>query len=84
MWLRTDYAHIPQRFIYAMPFGSNIDVARCGWDAHTMSNSKEKHFIAYNIFCHCERAARAWQSTGKESQPMQGNQTRLIASLCPQ
>ncbi|MDE7173155.1 MAG: hypothetical protein K2N70_02285, partial [Helicobacter sp.] len=23
-----------------MPFGSNIDVARCGWDAHMMSNSR--------------------------------------------
>ncbi|MDE7255621.1 MAG: hypothetical protein K2N54_05520 [Helicobacter sp.] len=40
MWLRTDYAHAPQRFVYVMPFGSNIDVARCGWDAYTMSNSR--------------------------------------------
>ncbi|MDE7254679.1 MAG: hypothetical protein K2N54_00690 [Helicobacter sp.] len=32
--------HAPQRFVYVMPFGSNIDVARCGWDAHTMSNSR--------------------------------------------
>ncbi|MDE7174118.1 MAG: hypothetical protein K2N70_07215, partial [Helicobacter sp.] len=22
----------PQRCVYVMPFGSNIDVARCGWD----------------------------------------------------
>ncbi|MDE7255145.1 MAG: hypothetical protein K2N54_03085 [Helicobacter sp.] len=26
------------RLCYA--FGSNIDVARCGWDAHIMSNSR--------------------------------------------
>ncbi|MDE7256205.1 MAG: hypothetical protein K2N54_08555 [Helicobacter sp.] len=39
--LRTDYAHAPQRFVYVMPYGSNIDVARCGWDAHMMSNSRE-------------------------------------------
>ncbi|MDE7255316.1 MAG: hypothetical protein K2N54_03965 [Helicobacter sp.] len=26
------------RLCYA--FGSNIDVVRCGWDAHTMSNGK--------------------------------------------
>ncbi|MDE7255918.1 MAG: hypothetical protein K2N54_07060 [Helicobacter sp.] len=32
MWLRTDYAHAPQRFVYVMPLGSNIDVARCGWE----------------------------------------------------
>ncbi|MDE7173071.1 MAG: hypothetical protein K2N70_01865, partial [Helicobacter sp.] len=38
--------HAPQRNVYVMPFGSNIDVARCGWDAHMMSNGK---------FCHCER-----------------------------
>ncbi|MDE7447858.1 MAG: hypothetical protein K2M51_02290 [Helicobacter sp.] len=38
--LRTDYAHVPQRFVYVMPCGSNIDVARCGWDARTMSNSR--------------------------------------------
>ncbi|MDE7255204.1 MAG: hypothetical protein K2N54_03400, partial [Helicobacter sp.] len=24
--------HAPQRCVYVMPFGSNIDVARCGWD----------------------------------------------------
>ncbi|MDE7256295.1 MAG: hypothetical protein K2N54_09005 [Helicobacter sp.] len=24
--------HVPQRFVYVMPCGSNIDVARCGWD----------------------------------------------------
>ncbi|MDE7255969.1 MAG: hypothetical protein K2N54_07340 [Helicobacter sp.] len=29
--LRTDYAHIPQRNVYVMPYGSKIDVARCGW-----------------------------------------------------
>ncbi|MDE7254832.1 MAG: hypothetical protein K2N54_01480 [Helicobacter sp.] len=38
--LRTDYAHIPQRCVYVMPCGSNIDVARCGWDDHMMSNSR--------------------------------------------
>ncbi|MDE7255987.1 MAG: hypothetical protein K2N54_07430 [Helicobacter sp.] len=27
-------------FVYVMPVGSNIDVARCGWDARIMSNSK--------------------------------------------
>ncbi|MDE7255692.1 MAG: hypothetical protein K2N54_05900, partial [Helicobacter sp.] len=32
MWLRTDYAHAPQRCVYVMPYSSNIDVARCGWD----------------------------------------------------
>ncbi|MDE7255509.1 MAG: hypothetical protein K2N54_04955, partial [Helicobacter sp.] len=30
----------PQRCVYVMPFGSNIDVARCGWGVHTMSNSR--------------------------------------------
>ena len=34
-FLNVRYAcicHAPQRFVYVMPFGSNIDVARCGWD----------------------------------------------------
>ncbi|MDE7255143.1 MAG: hypothetical protein K2N54_03075 [Helicobacter sp.] len=30
----------PQRCVYVMPCGSNIDVARCGWDAYMMSNSR--------------------------------------------
>ncbi|MDE7254663.1 MAG: hypothetical protein K2N54_00610, partial [Helicobacter sp.] len=37
----------PQRGGNVTPFGSNIAAARCGWDAHTMSNSK---------FCHCEHS----------------------------
>ncbi|MDE7256146.1 MAG: hypothetical protein K2N54_08255 [Helicobacter sp.] len=40
MWLRADYVNAPQRCVYVMPCGSNIDVARCGWDAHMMSNSR--------------------------------------------
>ncbi|MDE7217776.1 MAG: hypothetical protein K2N20_06770, partial [Helicobacter sp.] len=42
-FLNVRYACIcrnPQRCVYVMPCGSNIDVARCGWDAHTMSNSR--------------------------------------------
>ncbi|MDE7216980.1 MAG: hypothetical protein K2N20_02665, partial [Helicobacter sp.] len=31
----------PQRCVYVMPCGSNIDVARCGWDVKNMSNGKE-------------------------------------------
>ncbi|MDE7256021.1 MAG: hypothetical protein K2N54_07605, partial [Helicobacter sp.] len=34
-FLKVRYAcicHAPQRCVYVMPFGSNIDVARCGWD----------------------------------------------------
>ncbi|MDE7173640.1 MAG: hypothetical protein K2N70_04755, partial [Helicobacter sp.] len=30
----------PQRCVYVMPYGSNIDVARCGWDAYMMSNGR--------------------------------------------
>ncbi|MDE7256291.1 MAG: hypothetical protein K2N54_08985 [Helicobacter sp.] len=59
--------HAPQRCVYVMPCGSNIDVARCGWDyLESVSNGK---------FCHCERAARAWQSTGKESQHIEHSKT---------
>ncbi|MDE7254915.1 MAG: hypothetical protein K2N54_01910, partial [Helicobacter sp.] len=40
--------HTPQRFVYVMPFGSNIDVARCGWEDGIKSNGKD-------FMCHCER-----------------------------
>ncbi|MDE7217358.1 MAG: hypothetical protein K2N20_04625 [Helicobacter sp.] len=38
--LRTDYAYIPQRCVYVMPLGSNIDVARCGWESGIKSNGR--------------------------------------------
>ncbi|MDE7256290.1 MAG: hypothetical protein K2N54_08980, partial [Helicobacter sp.] len=31
----------PQRCVYVMPCGSNIDVARCGWEFEIKSNGKE-------------------------------------------
>ncbi|MDE7173005.1 MAG: hypothetical protein K2N70_01510, partial [Helicobacter sp.] len=36
----------------------------------TMSNGRIDRF-----HCHCERAARAWQSTGKESQHIERSNT---------
>ncbi|MDE7216643.1 MAG: hypothetical protein K2N20_00925, partial [Helicobacter sp.] len=30
----------PQRCVYVMPCGSNIDVARCGWEIRIKSNSR--------------------------------------------
>ncbi|MDE7255479.1 MAG: hypothetical protein K2N54_04800, partial [Helicobacter sp.] len=62
-------------------FGSNIDVARCGWDVRICEQwqiqcaieiAPPRYFASLNMarfHCHCERAARAWQSTGKESRP---------------
>ncbi|MDE7254561.1 MAG: hypothetical protein K2N54_00090 [Helicobacter sp.] len=41
MCVALAYANIPQRGGNVMPCGSNIAAARCGWDAHIMSNSRE-------------------------------------------
>ena len=41
MCVALAYVNSPQRFVYVMPYGSNIDVARCGWDVRIMSNGKE-------------------------------------------
>ncbi|MDE7256055.1 MAG: hypothetical protein K2N54_07775 [Helicobacter sp.] len=32
MCVALAYVHSPQRCVYVMPFGSNIDVVRCGWE----------------------------------------------------
>ncbi|MDE7255678.1 MAG: hypothetical protein K2N54_05825 [Helicobacter sp.] len=47
--LRTDYAHAPQRCVYVMPFGSNIDVARCGWESGIKSNGIEMFRLCLNM-----------------------------------
>ncbi|MDE7255101.1 MAG: hypothetical protein K2N54_02865, partial [Helicobacter sp.] len=43
----------PQRCVYVMPCGSNIDVARCGWGLELMSNRKSKN-------CRIQSAAALW------------------------
>ncbi|MDE7254867.1 MAG: hypothetical protein K2N54_01670 [Helicobacter sp.] len=56
--LRTDYAHAPQRCVYVMPFGSNIDVARCGWDYWNQEQWQRDATLTLNMtsfHCHCER-----------------------------
>ncbi|MDE7256145.1 MAG: hypothetical protein K2N54_08250, partial [Helicobacter sp.] len=60
----------PQRCVYVMPYGSNIDVARCGWDVRIGEQWHRDVSLTLNMTrfqCHCERAARARQSTSKES-----------------
>ncbi|MDE7254808.1 MAG: hypothetical protein K2N54_01360 [Helicobacter sp.] len=32
MCVALAYVNAPQRCVYVMPCGSNIDVARCGWE----------------------------------------------------
>ncbi|MDE7173205.1 MAG: hypothetical protein K2N70_02545, partial [Helicobacter sp.] len=57
------------RLCYA--FGSNIDVARCGWEIGIGEQWQRDVSLTLNMtrfHCHCERAARAWQSTSSESQ----------------
>ncbi|MDE7173881.1 MAG: hypothetical protein K2N70_05990, partial [Helicobacter sp.] len=34
------YVNSPQRCVYVMPYGSNIDVARCDWEGRIKSNSR--------------------------------------------
>ncbi|MDE7255428.1 MAG: hypothetical protein K2N54_04535 [Helicobacter sp.] len=41
--------HAPQRFVYVMPYGSNIDVARCGWEIEIKSNGKEMFRLRLNM-----------------------------------
>ena len=39
----------PQRCVYVIPFGSNIDVARCGWGLESVSNGKEMFRLRLNM-----------------------------------
>ncbi|MDE7255284.1 MAG: hypothetical protein K2N54_03800 [Helicobacter sp.] len=38
MCVALAYVNSPQRLRLCYAFGSNIDVACCGWDTHMMSN----------------------------------------------
>ncbi|MDE7255266.1 MAG: hypothetical protein K2N54_03710 [Helicobacter sp.] len=40
MCVALAYVNSPQRMRQRYAYGSNIAAARCGWDAHIMSNSK--------------------------------------------
>ncbi|MDE7174175.1 MAG: hypothetical protein K2N70_07510, partial [Helicobacter sp.] len=43
----------PQRCVYVMPCGSNIDVARCGWDVKKYEQWRIKD-------CRIQSAAALW------------------------
>ncbi|MDE7254766.1 MAG: hypothetical protein K2N54_01145 [Helicobacter sp.] len=49
MCVALAYVNSPQRFVYVMPFGSNIDVARCGWEIGIKSNGKEMFRLCLNM-----------------------------------